>query len=408
MALLHLPLDDITEAHLAALIENGARESLYIDYKRQTYGRDDAAKKEFLADVSSFANAAGGDIVIGIEEGTGGNKGIPVAIKPFTDNADDERLRLEQMARDGIEPRISGLRVHIVPTSKYSVFVIRVPKSYNPPHRVKLGGSNRFYARSSGGKYEPNVEELRNLFLAAPHLHERIRAFRMERIARIAANETPVPLSPERPRRFVLHIVPYSAFNPTPVVSFADISARAAHGFHPPACSGIDITDRVNFDGRIAFLSDQCAYTQLFRSGIVEYVFAAADVELTFATTLGDNRELLTNAAFVEQLCADRAQGYTGILNGCGIAPPYVILASLIGMDGARFVHPPQSFVLQDYPTDRDQYHFIESVFETLPKNQNEAIVALAPTLDQMASLVRLDKSHLVENAKRALSANHP
>ncbi len=42
MALLHLSLDDIREDDLRALIGNGARESLYIDYKRQIYGRNDA------------------------------------------------------------------------------------------------------------------------------------------------------------------------------------------------------------------------------------------------------------------------------------------------------------------------------------------------------------------------------
>ena len=101
MALLHLPLDKITEQNLRELIETGARESLYIDYKCRTYARDDAARKEFLADICSFANAAGGDIVIGMAE----NAGVPSEITPFTGNADQERLRLEGMARDGVEPR---------------------------------------------------------------------------------------------------------------------------------------------------------------------------------------------------------------------------------------------------------------------------------------------------------------
>ena len=101
MALLHLPLDKITEQNLRELIETGARESLYIDYKRKTYGGNEAARKEFLADICSFANAAGGDIVIGMAE----NAGVPSEITPFRDNADQERLRLEGMARDGVEPR---------------------------------------------------------------------------------------------------------------------------------------------------------------------------------------------------------------------------------------------------------------------------------------------------------------
>ena len=209
MALLHIPLEKITETDLRALIETGARESLPIDYKRQTYGKKEADRKEFLADICSFANAVGGDIVIGMAE----KEGVPSEITPFADNADEERLRLEQMARDGIEPRIIGLHIHIVSIAAGGVvFIVRVPKSWNPPHRVKFQGSNRFYARTSGGKYEPDIGELRNLFLATPHIAERIRAFRMERIARIAAGETPVALSGDTPGRAVLHVVPYSAF----------------------------------------------------------------------------------------------------------------------------------------------------------------------------------------------------
>jgi hypothetical protein len=79
MALRDLPLDAITEQHLRDLIQTGARESLHIDYKRQTYGKKEADRKEFLADICSFANAAGGDIVIGMAE----KDGVPSEITPF-------------------------------------------------------------------------------------------------------------------------------------------------------------------------------------------------------------------------------------------------------------------------------------------------------------------------------------
>ena len=60
MALLDIPLDSITEADVRRLIAAGAAESLYIDYKQATYGGKEADHAELLADVSSFANTAGG------------------------------------------------------------------------------------------------------------------------------------------------------------------------------------------------------------------------------------------------------------------------------------------------------------------------------------------------------------
>jgi hypothetical protein len=53
-------------------------------------------------------------------------------------NTDAEQLRLDSMLRDGIEPRISGLRFRWVPGfPKGDVLIIRVPRSLASPHMVK-------------------------------------------------------------------------------------------------------------------------------------------------------------------------------------------------------------------------------------------------------------------------------
>ena len=105
MALLHIPLPQIDEAALQSLIRARVSESRSIDYKRETYGnsRDDYA--EFLADISSFANTAGGDIVIGMAA----TDGIPTAITPFQGSYDAEILRLDEVARGGLQPRLSSI-----------------------------------------------------------------------------------------------------------------------------------------------------------------------------------------------------------------------------------------------------------------------------------------------------------
>ena len=60
MALTHLPLDDISEDHIQRLINAKTLEAQLIEYKRETYGGKDEQHREFLADVSSFANAGAG------------------------------------------------------------------------------------------------------------------------------------------------------------------------------------------------------------------------------------------------------------------------------------------------------------------------------------------------------------
>jgi predicted HTH transcriptional regulator len=71
MSLATKPTSQITEVDLEALITDKEAEGKTIDYKRDRLGQSDGDKKEFLYDVSSFANAAGGHIVFGMDENEG-------------------------------------------------------------------------------------------------------------------------------------------------------------------------------------------------------------------------------------------------------------------------------------------------------------------------------------------------
>jgi predicted HTH transcriptional regulator len=134
------PLDQIDEARLQALIDAGAAESRIIDYKRMTYGNAHSDYPELLADTSSFANTAGGDLILGMEA----VNGIPTAFTPFVDPTDPEILRLEQIVR-GLQPRIANVAFRAVPIrAGGAVLVIRIPRSYQAPHRLTRQGSNRF------------------------------------------------------------------------------------------------------------------------------------------------------------------------------------------------------------------------------------------------------------------------
>ena len=372
----HIPLEDISENHLQELIAAQTAETLYIEYKRETYGGNDDQRREFLADISSFANASGGDLIIGMAE----SRGIPTTFRPITTGAEAERLRLEQMARDGLEPRIAGLQTRIVPLAAGGgVIVIRIPKSYIPPHRVIFKNSNRFWARTSAGKFEPNVEELRHIFTAAPQLGERIRAFRIERIAKITARETPIPVFGNR-RFLVLHVVPYSAFDMRQSLSLSEVEKRWLQ--FAPIGSSAPTYPCVNFDGFLGLSNadenapEQRAYIQVFRSGAIESVAALHDGAILKTIDL--------EGSVVLYACR-----YANALHGCGVDPPLVVLVSLIGIKGASFIAGNEAFGLhaRGIQADRDQYHFTEGVFETIPANNGEGAPALRPILDHLAGL---------------------
>jgi predicted HTH transcriptional regulator len=110
----NMPLGDIEEKHLEALIKEKTPERKVIEYKSELPKFDDPDdKKEFLADVSSFANASGGDLIYGINA----KDGVPEYLKGLEIDVPAERkvMQLESIIRSNIEPKIPGLSIVEIP-----------------------------------------------------------------------------------------------------------------------------------------------------------------------------------------------------------------------------------------------------------------------------------------------------
>jgi hypothetical protein len=332
MALQHIPLDQINEVQLQNLIDGRASETQIIEYKRDTYGNADRDHAEFLADVSSFANTIGGDIVVGMAA----TKGVPTALSPLSVEADTEILRLENIARSGLHPRISNLVIRAVPLAGGCALLIRVPRSYNPPHRIvrQGAGQSRFYARSSAGKYEPNVDELRLLFTRAPNLADRLRNFRFDRVAKIAANDGMVPLLDLH--ALILHVVPFAGFDTRLTLPLG----RSVHWYNtfPPPMLPYPSQFRINVDGLLTLSNAEPnarahrAYTQVFHSGIVEAVASS------FRLGEGTRQNPYRLTAMTTEACIVKSSyTYLQALLALGCLPPFAVLVSLIGVRGIPY-----------------------------------------------------------------------
>jgi hypothetical protein len=200
------PIGQIGTADLQALVADAVAESKTIEYKQEMPGGTREEKIKFLAAVSSFANTAGGDLLIGGPA----QDGIPTAVSGIAvPSIDDEKLRLESLLADCIEPRIPRIEIAAVPCSSgQHALVVRAHRSWLAPHRVKL--NDKFYGRNSAGKYPLDVSELRSAFVLSETATERIRAFRAERLIKITARENFIGL-PDGPV-MVIHAVPFAAF----------------------------------------------------------------------------------------------------------------------------------------------------------------------------------------------------
>lgn len=161
-----LPLDQVNADRLEALKTDGIREGRHLEYKEALPGTSDDEKKEFLADATSFANAAGGDLIYGVK-GRRDSAGIPtgeieVIVGLPNLNLDAEQLRLENMFRDGVAPRISPLTFHLISRDPAPpCLLVRVPRGWAGLHMITYKNWSRFYTRNSGGKYQLDVNEIR-------------------------------------------------------------------------------------------------------------------------------------------------------------------------------------------------------------------------------------------------------
>jgi predicted HTH transcriptional regulator len=93
---------------LQTLVEAEVRENHDVEYKRAMLGPC-TEKINFLAGVSCFANAGGGDLLLGIRAERGVAKEL---VGLDTTDADATILKLDNLIRDGIKPRITGIQLH--------------------------------------------------------------------------------------------------------------------------------------------------------------------------------------------------------------------------------------------------------------------------------------------------------
>ncbi len=369
--MLDKPVDKITREDIEALVANEFREERRLDYKDGLPGGTDKDRREFLADVSSFANGAGGLIIYGVSEkrdDKGQPTGIPgKALGLAGVNMDKVRLQFENSIRDGISPRIPGIRIEVVEGfPEGPVLLLSVPRSWAAPHMVTYKGASRFYSRTSAGKHQLDVGEIRAAFELSAGLSIKLKDFRDERLGRITASDTPVELADSG--KLVLHLLPLASFAGSVQVDLH--SAHKAVGFYPIGEHAGH--KRYNADGLLSYspYRPPCSrYAQLFRGGQIETV--DAEYGSRGMTLLGYERWI--HEAVVR---------FCGFLSGQSVEFPYVLGLGLVHAKGLRMgVHEPRYDVKEHQAIDRDVVVLPETVIDAAPTEETVPSL-LKPVLD--------------------------
>jgi len=368
--------DTITKQDIDNLVANAVREGRTIEYKESGPGISDGDKKEFLADVSSFANASGGDILYGVPANRDADNrptGLPDSPTGLTVNADEEKLRVESLLRDGIQPRIPAVRVEAV--SGYPngpVMVVRVAKSWAAPHMVVFKSSSRFFSRNSAGKYPMDVTEIRWAFGSSETLPEKIRAFRDGRLAKIIAGDTPVAMMARN--LVVLHILPVMAFVAADKIDVTRVDASQLPPLYLPNRAAHGWDKRLNLDGLLTYTRSSEAtclyYTLLFRSGAIE----AVDIVTLYAEAGAQKTVSLDYEPTITFILPK----YLDLLRQLAVTPPVFLFLTMIGVKGYTMPVEARKFAPNDV-IDRDILSLPEVVVDDFSRSPE---VIMKPIFD--------------------------
>ena len=323
--MLDKPLETIDEATLNLLVTNKATEGRHLEFKSELPNREGDAIREFLADVSAFSNSQGGHLLFGVTEAAGAATGVPGVT---VDDPDAELLRLENLIRDGMDPRLIGVRLRWVPlASGTSVLVIRVAAGVTAPHRIVYRNSGKFFARNSAGKYEMDVHELRHAFTEAENVPRRFRQLHAEAIER--AQGVDMPVSMVKAPTAVASFIPLSIFREE-----RDLPLNFDRSARPPARYGYNTFEMIEGFVTCSTTSDPLGATDglavTHRNGRVDCSWSVSRVVDIDPKT---HQSLIWHQNFENGLW-DAVSTSQSCLQSFGIEGPWIIFASIYGAKG--------------------------------------------------------------------------
>ncbi len=160
-------LRNFDENALKQLLEKRIPEGHHIDYKVDLSG-DSKEKQytEFLKDSTAFANANGGDILIGVKEPKD-DLSIDDQIVGI-ENGNEIAKNLERLASSSIDPRIPGIQLIPVELADGKfVILIHIPPSLGKPHMVNYKKLRTFYIRHSESSFPMTTFDIKQTVLTS-------------------------------------------------------------------------------------------------------------------------------------------------------------------------------------------------------------------------------------------------
>lgn len=261
------------------ILSSRIAESEAWDFKSAFYGSGEADVFEFLKDVTSFANAGGGTIVLGVSTDQAGRASTVEGVVSV--QLDKDIQRLEHILRDSVEPDITGA-VRITDESADNgkrVVFIDIHDSSLAPHRIVRRGKfkSHFFVRRGRRSEEADVYALRELFEGRSRVSSLFQKFVEERVATVLGGE--YLAGQEAVPQLLMHIGPQRSFGSRKLTDFL-LEPEHHFALAPPNDGGYRA--RPNIYGVISRSGDvRNPYNQAFHNGCLEMLRQAFSASRT-------------------------------------------------------------------------------------------------------------------------------
>ncbi|WP_400240162.1 helix-turn-helix domain-containing protein [Methanobrevibacter smithii] len=195
-------IGDINLDDIKSLVEDEIDENNFIEYKGEL--DKNGEKKHIPRTICGFANSEGGILIYGFDEDQDGFKKIQGVT--LNNTWEREKQRLINLFRDNIEPYLD-IGIEKVDLNNGNVLIIiKTPKSWISPHRVKRGQEKDFYIRRNGRTEPMEFNEIKEMFEMNNKLTERINGFRCNRVLKYSTEDT-------NHYKVICHSIPLNSFS---------------------------------------------------------------------------------------------------------------------------------------------------------------------------------------------------
>jgi hypothetical protein len=379
-------LNKITEDDLQYLIDEEVPEGRNLEYKGTLNLSDSESKRKLLKTVSAFANTSGGVLIYGISE----ENGIPKSLEGLKIDLDAEIRKITDVIRTRSEPTITSPEIYHLKLSGSNegnvILLLKIPKSWAAPHRVRMNGSKIYYIRINNKSEEMDVEELRMAFNLSETITDRIRTFREGRLSKIMDHKTPIIVN--EGAKLVIHLIPVNSFNPNQNYDLSGMEMRMDIIQNILPMTESFGAHNYNFDGFLTYNMPKevsNSYVQLYRNGIIEIVEGSYD----------DSRKSIFGIFTEDRIVNSISNSYLNALKNLGVEPPIFIFLSLMDVEGYSM---PNNYDDDVVTVDRDLLQLPEVFAENYDVNVGNL---LKTAFDSVYNACGLEKSpHYDENGE--------